>query len=105
MILDLVPIENVSMPAEPFRPATLPTVAWNPWNDLRKRDDIKKLHLSFPFGNMPEKWVLKIKQSYYAAVYYVRDLIAKLLAHIDLNNTIVILTSDHGNKMLCIYNL
>jgi len=28
----------------------LPTVAWNPWTDLREREDVAALNVSFPFG-------------------------------------------------------
>ncbi|PSN43846.1 Iduronate 2-sulfatase [Blattella germanica] len=35
------------------RPFAMPTVAWNPWTDLREREDIAALNVSFPFGPMP----------------------------------------------------
>jgi hypothetical protein len=28
-------------------------VAWNPWTDLRERDDVAALNISFPFGPIP----------------------------------------------------
>jgi len=44
---------------------------------------------------------LLIRQSYYAAVSYIDDLVGQLLAQIDdlglRDNTVVVLTSDHGN--------
>lgn len=80
----------------PFRPPTLPTVAWNPWTDIRDREDIRNLNLSFPFGHMPDIWSLKIKQSYFASISYIDDLLGKILEHIDFDNTIVVLTGDHG---------
>ncbi|RVE41127.1 hypothetical protein evm_014223 [Chilo suppressalis] len=77
-------------------PENLPLVAWHPWSDVRKRDDINQLNISFPFGNMPPEWILKIRQSYYAAAVYIDNLIGLLMKQVNLNNTIVILTSDHG---------
>jgi hypothetical protein len=92
----------VKQPKYPFIPKDLPMVAWHPWTDLRHRDDIKRLNISFPFGIMPDKWTLKIKQGYYAAARYIDDLVGDLVTHVDLNNTILVLTSDHG-KYNCPY--
>ncbi|XP_045492245.1 iduronate 2-sulfatase isoform X1 [Colias croceus] len=94
--LEDVPIENVRPPSYPWKPQALPTVSWHPWLDVRRRDDIKRLNISFPYGIMPFEWTLRIKQSYYAASSYVDDLIGNLLANVDMRKTIVVLTSDHG---------
>ena len=77
-------------------PKTMPLVAWHPWTDVRHRNDIRNLNISYPFGTMPCKWTLKIRQSYYAASLYIDNLIGKLLREIDPINTVVLLTSDHG---------
>ncbi|XP_038213512.1 iduronate 2-sulfatase [Zerene cesonia] len=94
--LETVPIEKVKPPSYPFRPQYLPTVSWHPWLDVRRRDDIKRLNISFPYGTMPYEWTLRIKQSYYAASSYVDELIGNLLDYVDMRKTIVVLTSDHG---------
>ncbi|XP_063530604.1 iduronate 2-sulfatase [Cydia strobilella] len=94
--LDRVPIDKIRPPKHPNLPKTMPTVAWHPWTDVRHRDDIARLNISFPFGTMPHEWTLKIIQSYYAAAIYVDDLIESLMQHVDLKNTVVVLTSDHG---------
>nr|XP_026491769.1 iduronate 2-sulfatase [Vanessa tameamea] len=94
--LKKVPIGEVQPPLMPDIPKNMPIVAWHPWTDVRHRDDIRSLNISFPFGTMPPKWTLKIRQNYFAASLYVDDLIGKLMRHIDLSNTIVALTSDHG---------
>lgn len=83
------------MPTNRWRPSLLSTVAWNPWTDLRERDDISALNISFPFGSMPDDVTKKIIQSYDSSVTYIDDLIGKLLSYID-SNTIIVLTSDHG---------
>ncbi|KAL4704127.1 hypothetical protein ACJJTC_003412, partial [Scirpophaga incertulas] len=86
----------IHMPKYPKIPKQMPLVAWHPWTDVRHRDDIERLNITFPFGTMPSKWTLKIKRSYYASLAYIDHLIGKLLAHVNLNNTLVVLTSDHG---------
>ncbi|CRK88537.1 CLUMA_CG002215, isoform A [Clunio marinus] len=79
-----------------IRPIDIPDVAWNPYNDLRERDDFKALNVSFPFGPVPSEFAAKIRQHYYASVTYVDDLIGGVLEFVDFSNTIVILTSDHA---------
>lgn len=96
MVPERVPIKDVALPKVPYKPAGLPVVAWHPWTDVRRRDDIKRLNISFPFGTMPPKWTRKIKQSYFAASLYIDDLIGILMRYVDVTNTIVVLTSDHG---------
>lgn len=76
--------------------ANIPVVSWHPWTDVRRRDDIARLNISFPFGIMPYDWSIKIRQSYYAAATYVDDLVGELMNYVDKKNTIVVLTSDHG---------
>ncbi|OWR44364.1 putative iduronate 2-sulfatase [Danaus plexippus plexippus] len=91
-----VPISSVNPPRVSSIPKGLPLVSWHPWTDVRRRDDIKKLNLTFPFGIMPPKWTLKIRQSYYAASLYIDDLLGKLMSHVNQTNTIIVVTSDHG---------
>lgn len=79
-----------------FVPFALPTVAFNPYNDIRKRDDARKVNITFPFGPIPKQFGWRLRQAYYAAVTYIDDLIGQLLANVNLQNTIVVLTSDHG---------
>lgn len=73
----------------------MPTVAWNPWTDIRERDDIESLNIPFPFGEMPLNFTRKILQAYAASVTYIDDLIGSLLQEVD-RNTIVVLIGDHG---------
>ncbi|KAG5893571.1 hypothetical protein JTB14_028338 [Gonioctena quinquepunctata] len=93
--LDFHPINNITLPKNRYRPSELPLVAWNPWTDIRWRDDMKLLDIPFPFGPMPDDTVKKIIQAYNAATSYIDDLIGKLLRNVD-RNTIIVLTSDHG---------
>jgi iduronate 2-sulfatase len=79
-----------------LRPFDLPHVAWNPYNDLRDRDDVKALNVSYPFGPIPSEFSAKIRQHYYASVTYIDDLLGGILSRVDFTNTIVVLTSDHG---------
>ncbi|KAG8332959.1 hypothetical protein J6590_012728 [Homalodisca vitripennis] len=93
------PLANVSLPPNNW-PVLLPSVAWNPWTDVRMRDDIASLNIPFPFGRMPDEWSRLIRQSYYAAVSYVDDLIGKLIHELRTtnlySNTIIVLLGDHG---------
>lgn len=82
-----------------LRPIDLPDVAWNPYNDLRERDDFKALNVSFPYGPVPSEFAAKLRQHYYASVSYVDDLLGGILELVNFSNTIVILTSDHSWSM------
>ncbi|XP_017773219.1 PREDICTED: iduronate 2-sulfatase [Nicrophorus vespilloides] len=93
--LDYHPLNKVTLPKNRQRPSDLPNVAWNPWLDVKSRDDVAALNISFPFGMMPDNFSLLIKQSYMAATTYIDDLIGKLLTEID-DNTIVVIFGDHG---------
>ncbi|KAJ8931406.1 hypothetical protein NQ314_015678 [Rhamnusium bicolor] len=73
----------------------LRNVAWNPWTDIRERDDIKKLNVPFPYGPLPDEIIKDIIQSYNAAVSYIDDLTGKLLKEVK-NDTLIVFTGDHG---------
>lgn len=79
-----------------YPPYGLPTVAWNSYLDIRSRDDMMALNISYPFGPIPELVKLKIRQHYYAAVTYIDTLIGELLKDVNFENTIIVITSDHG---------
>ena len=88
------------MSTDPFLPANMPPVAYEPWTDLRLRDDIAALHPKFPYGPLPRNYSRKIRQSYYAATSYMDHLVGKLLTGLKkfgfAENTIVIFFGDHG---------
>lgn len=77
-------------------PYGLPIVAFNPFNDIRHRDDVKTLNISFPFGPIPDEFAARMRQGYYSSVSYIDTLIGELLKTVDFSTTIIILTSDHG---------
>ncbi|XP_013110817.2 iduronate 2-sulfatase isoform X2 [Stomoxys calcitrans] len=79
-----------------YKPHDMPKVAWNPYTDIRSRHDMKHLNIPFPYGPIPKRQSAKIRQAYYAAVSYVDDLFGRLMQNIDLENTVVLVTSDHG---------
>ena len=56
--LDLYPMEEIHVSCDPFVPFNMPSVAYEPWTDIRWRDDISALNLSFPYGHMPN-WYAK----------------------------------------------
>ncbi|XP_045480091.1 iduronate 2-sulfatase isoform X5 [Harmonia axyridis] len=94
--LNFHPIFKVNLPSNRRRPYSLPNVAWNPWIDIRNREDVKKLNISIPFGNMPDHYSRRIIQHYNAAVTYIDDLIGNILKAVEGTDTITVLTSDHG---------
>lgn len=95
-VSDYHPINEVNVPTNHKRPYYLPDVAWNPWIDLRKRNDVHQLNISFPFGNMPDDYLRQLIQHYNAAITYIDDLVGGILKAVEGTNTIIILTSDHG---------
>ncbi|KAM8800079.1 iduronate 2-sulfatase [Eudromia elegans] len=98
--LKLYPLENITLAPDRWVPKRLPSVAYNPWMDIRQRDDVKALNVSFPYGPLPEDFQLQIRQSYYAAVSYLDGQVGLLLSALDdarlSNSTIVVFTADHG---------
>ncbi|XP_052797237.1 iduronate 2-sulfatase-like isoform X2 [Mya arenaria] len=98
--LDLYPLVKVPKVSNPIHPEYLPDVAWNPWTDIRERDDVKNLNLSFPYGPVPTNFSQLIRQSYFAATSYMDAQLGRLLSTLDseglANNTIVLFVGDHG---------
>ncbi|RXM94901.1 Iduronate 2-sulfatase [Acipenser ruthenus] len=98
--LKLYPLENMTLAPDPEIPKGMPTVAYNPWTDIRKREDVQALNVSFPYGPIPRDFQLQIRQSYFAAVSYLDTQAGQLLSALDdlglANETIVVFTSDHG---------
>ncbi|NXC15173.1 IDS sulfatase, partial [Corythaeola cristata] len=98
--LKLYPLENITLAPDPWVPEKLPSVAYNPWTDIRQRDDVKALNVSFPYGPLPDDFQRQIRQSYYAAVSYLDMQVGLLLSALDdvglSNSTIVVFTADHG---------
>lgn len=82
-----------------YKPYGMPTVAWNPFNDIRRRDDVQQLNISFPFGPIPATFAWKTRQSYYSSVTYIDHLIGDLVKSVNDSNTIIVLTSDHGYSL------
>lgn len=98
--LKLYPLEKMSLPSDHDIPKGLPKVAYNPWTDIREREDVKALHVNFPYGPIPVEFQLKIRQHYFAAVSYIDAQVGKLLNALSelglTENTMVVFTSDHG---------
>ncbi|XP_073744609.1 iduronate 2-sulfatase [Callorhinus ursinus] len=96
----LYPLENMTLAPDPQVPAGLPSVAYNPWMDIRQREDVQALNLSVPYGPIPVDFQRKIRQSYFASVSYLDTQVGHLLSALDdfqlANSTIVAFVSDHG---------
>ncbi|TRY69209.1 hypothetical protein TCAL_14234 [Tigriopus californicus] len=98
--LALHPLEQIPLPKYPEVPPDLPLIAFNPWESLRRRDDIDRLNISFPIGRMPESYQRLIFQYYYASVTYIDDQIGQILerlVQLELSQNIVVsFLGDHG---------
>lgn len=57
--LSLYPIDKMALAPDPIVPELLPPVAYNPWTDVRKRDDVKHLNISFPYGPVPKDFQVR----------------------------------------------
>ena len=97
---DQYPLSKVPRVSNPSFPPNLPQVAWNPWTDIRLRDDVRQLNVSYPYGPVPDNFSQLIRQSYYAATTYMDAQVGRLLESVDRNgfsnNTIIVLFGDHG---------
>ncbi|KAM9741629.1 iduronate 2-sulfatase [Menidia menidia] len=98
--LSLYPLDEMSLAPDPDVPRLLPPVAYNPWTDVRKRDDVQRLNISFPYGPIPKDFQLRIRQHYYAAVSYMDAQVGRLLSTLDdlglADSTLIVFASDHG---------
>ncbi|CAB3373865.1 Hypothetical predicted protein [Cloeon dipterum] len=93
-------LDKISHPHPKLWPEKVSFVSWNPWTDLRERDDVEKLNLTFPFQPMPENFAQVIRQHYFAAVTYIDRQIGELIQTLKslrlMENTIIVVVGDHG---------
>lgn len=98
--LKLYPIEKMTLAPDPDVPKLLPPVAYAPWTDIRKREDVHSLNVSFPYGPLPKDFQLRVRQHYYAAVSYMDSQVGRLLSALDdlglTDDTVVVFSADHG---------
>ncbi|KAM9324033.1 LOW QUALITY PROTEIN: iduronate 2-sulfatase [Gastrophryne carolinensis] len=98
--LKLYPYENITLAPDPDIPRNLPAVAYNPWADIRKREDVQALNISFPYGPISQDFQRLIRQSYFASVSYLDSQVGQLLSTVEnlglSNDTIIVFISDHG---------
>ncbi|XP_063577151.1 iduronate 2-sulfatase isoform X4 [Pongo abelii] len=104
----LYPLENITLAPDPEVPDGLPPVAYNPWMDIRQREDVQALNISVPYGPIPVDFQ-KIRQSYFASVSYLDTQVGRLLSTLDdlqlANSTIIAFTSDHGRQSMDLVEL
>ncbi|XP_040484129.1 iduronate 2-sulfatase isoform X2 [Ursus maritimus] len=105
----LYPLENITLAPDPQVPAGLPPVAYNPWMDIRQREDVQALNLSVPYGPIPVDFQRKIRQSYFASISYLDTQVGHLLSALDdlqlANSTIIAFVSDHGRQVMDLVEL
>jgi iduronate 2-sulfatase len=69
--LDWHDLRNIHEVVNPDRsPNDQPSISWNPWMDVKKRDDMKSLNISFPYGKMPSLYARYIRHHYYAGIFF-----------------------------------
>ena len=66
--LDRHPLDNFYF--NQSMPKDLPAIAWNPWMDLKRREDVKKLNITFPYGRMPVDFAAYVRHHYYAGAIH-----------------------------------
>lgn len=62
MTAEYHPLKKFRLPKKYEWNKNISNVAYNPWTDLRKRDDVRKLNLTFPWQKIPSKKLLKFLQ-------------------------------------------
>lgn len=101
----LYPLEKVPFVKNPSYPPNLPSVAWNPWTDIREREDVQALNVDFPYGPVPQNFSQLIRQSYFAATSYMDFQVGQLLKAVEdhgfVNDTIIVFIGDHGEITFC----
>ena len=100
---DLYPMENISLPTNPYAPIGMPTIAWSNYmkNELKRYQDLVPYNLTGDVNEtMPDDLVRSLRRGYYAATSYADDLIGKVLDQLEksglADNTIIAFLSDHG---------
>ena len=78
-----------------FTSPQLPSVSWNPWTSLRRREDVAASRPGWPWGPLASDLARRIIQGYYSATTYIDSLVGRLLDRLT-DNTMVVLLSDHG---------
>ena len=73
--LDLIPPEEeIGLAADPGVSAWMRSspgaVAFQPFADVRSRQDVQALGVPFPYGRMPDSFARKVRRAYLGAVAY-----------------------------------
>ncbi|XP_062520368.1 iduronate 2-sulfatase-like isoform X2 [Corticium candelabrum] len=105
------PATQISLPDNPHPPVDMPYTAWSGFTSLRQYDNVKHHFIGSRCGknaataisstcNFPDDVKREIRKSYYACVSYIDSLVGQILAELEkqgfAEDTIVVLTSDHG---------
>ena len=102
--LERYPLQDISLPTNPYAPRFYPSIAWSKWGELRIYQDILSLS---PTGNinttLPDSVTIGLRQAYYSTVSYIDHLVGQVLAELDnlglAEDTIVSFIGDHGFQL------
>lgn len=94
---EMYPLETVPLPANPFPPKDVPSIALADFGELRAYAGIPAK------GPLPERQARELIRGYAAATTYVDAQIGRLMDELDRSglrdNTIVVLWGDHGYQL------
>ncbi|MDC0584179.1 sulfatase [Bacteroidales bacterium] len=94
---DMYPDESIKLPDNNYRPKNAPDAAFHTWGELRAYKDMPVK------GPVTDEQAKKLIQGYYACVSYTDAQVGKVLHALDSlglsENTIVVLTGDHGYNL------
>lgn len=96
------PEDTIQLPANPYAPVNMPSVAWYPNIELRHQyADIRKLNTSGAVNTtLPDQITLDLRRAYYSAVTWVDSLVGDIITELRrlglANNTVISFIGDHG---------
>ena len=102
----MYPLDKVSLPANEFAPANLPSVAWNSCGEFRSYPDNKEAAESSGFGQSTPfnvSWTRHQRQAYFAAASFMDAQLKKVMDTMQelqlMDSTVITLWGDRECKL------
>ncbi|XP_053400576.1 iduronate 2-sulfatase-like [Mercenaria mercenaria] len=98
------PKDSIQLPANPYAPVNMPTIAWRGCRELNKYADMRALNTSCPINSsLSDQFTLDLRRAYYSAVSWMDSLIGEVIAELDSlglsNKTVISFVGDHGYQL------
>lgn len=94
---DLYPLESIPLPENPFPPKNAPEIAMHNYDEIRSYNDIPQE------GSLTDHKAKELIRAYSASISYLDAQIGRIIAEVErlnfLQNTVIVLWSDHGWQM------